>query len=127
MEFIKSLWNKVKTFFGGLFTSKKVIAAVAKTEVPVNGPVAANEVAVQAEATEQAEAKAEKLAALFMRVVELAGQRNYALDEARAAVLAEDEATLVRIAAEMKAKKYKAPSKSKLKAQAKAAANLAAA
>jgi len=118
MNFIKSIWNKVKSFFGNLFGSKKVVAA----QVAAAAPVAKTEAADEAVSAHEAEAQAaaaermEKLAIIFNRVAEVASYRNYSLIEARAAFHADDEATLVRIERQMKNRTYKAPKKVKAKA-----------
>jgi hypothetical protein len=126
MNFIKSIWNKVKSFFGGMFASKKVTAAPAapavKTEVAQAAEVInAEEVQAEADAKAEAAERQEQLAIVFNRVAELASYRNYSLVEARAAFFAGDLATMVRIERDMTARKYKAPKKVKAAKQAVAA------
>ena len=121
MNFIKSIWNKVKSFFGNLFGSKKVAAVAAPTAVaPAAKTASPVEVAAAQEADVAAKAAAaermEKLAIIFNRIAEAASYRNYSLAEARAAFHADDEATLVRIERQMKNRTYKAPKKVKAKA-----------
>jgi hypothetical protein len=102
MTFIKSIWNKVKAFFGNLFGSKKVVAATVAAPTAV-APAAKNEAAKAAEvvATTEAEVaaaeRAEKLAIIFNRIAQVASFRNFSLEEAKAAYLAGDEVGLVRI------------------------------
>jgi hypothetical protein len=126
MNFIKSIWNKVKSFFGGMFASKKVAAVPAapavKTEVAQAAEVInAEEVQAEADAKAEAAQRREELAIVFNRVAELARFRNYSLEEARAAFYADDMVTMVRIERDMKARKYKAPKKVKAVKQAVAA------
>lgn len=128
MNFIKSIWNKVKSFFGNLFGSNKVAQVETKVELKA-AAVAETEVApaevVDAAAVQAAEAAEHalmnELAEIFNRIVEIARLRNYVLEETRVAYLAKDKATMLRIEREMKARKYKAPKKVKAAKQAVAA------
>lgn len=119
MNFIKSIWNKVKSFFGNLFTAKKEVAIQA---APVKTEAAkAVEVVAATEAQEVQANRTEELATIFNRIAEIARLRNYTLDEAKAAFFAMDEAALLRIERDMKARKYKAPKAAKIAKQYKPA------
>jgi hypothetical protein len=121
MNFIKTLWNKVKSFFSNLFSSK----AEAKIEAPA--PVAqvapAAEVAVETNvaaevAAEDNAAKEQRIQALFNSIMGLARFRNYDLSEAFQAAREQDEAALVRIERAMNNKTYKAPKHNRAKRKA---------
>lgn len=105
MQFIKSLWNKVKSFFGRLFGTKKAIANKPATSVVET--VEFKEVAVEPTAKAVDVAQQNKLTEIFNRIAEKASFRNYKLDEAYAALQHGDEVTLVRIERAMGQKKYK--------------------
>lgn len=113
MNFIKNLWNKVKSFFSNLF-NRKAEAQIAAPVAPVAEVASAAEVAVETNvaaevAAEDNAAKEERISALFNRIMGVAKFRNYSLTEAFQAAREQDEATLVRIEREMSAHKYKAP------------------
>jgi hypothetical protein len=112
MEFIKSIWNRITSFFGNLFGAKKEAAKVEAATVKTEAAQAAQTVVASEEAAAKA-ARMEKLAEVFNRIAQIASFRNYSLEEAKAAYLADDMATLARIEREMNAKKYKAPKKVK--------------
>jgi hypothetical protein len=121
MQFIKNLWNKVKSFFSNLFSRKevaKIEAATAITEVPVVAEVAVETNTVAEVAAESQEDKAERIHGLFNRIMEIAKFRNYSLTEAFQAAKEGDEATLVRIEREMNHKTYKAPKHNRAKRKA---------
>ncbi len=114
MEFIRNLWNKVKSFFGNLFGGKPVEQVQYTAPVMQTAPVAEVVTSTEAESTADQTALKEKIHALFNRIMELVRQRNYKPDEAVAAANAGDVDNLTRIERQMRNKSYKAPKASKL-------------
>jgi hypothetical protein len=111
MNFIKNLWNKVKSFFSNMFSRKAEAKIETVTTPAAVAPVAATPVeSVTAEvAADDNTAKEARITELFNSIMGLAKFRNYSLTEAFHAAREGDEATLARIEHEMNIKKYKAP------------------